>query len=231
MAFTNNNGIPLAAMVDFVPPASLQLPQVMRQPERCKACAAYMNAYCKVGVPQGPGGSTDGEGTAWDLHNVLSRGQVGSTGGDTCTAALPSPIPFKRFSRGSNRSRRSCRQHRPGMRIADACNYPPLWVISCSVMHSVYHDLKHGKSDLLFYRAVVLVHLELGAAIDRRALLLPLSLLQTNLSKGIWKCSFCGQANMQSDYLAQAQGVRGVEMVMEAGAGLGSGNTACFQTA
>lgn len=51
MAFTNNNGIPLAAMVDFVPPASLQLPQVMRQPERCKACAAYMNVYCKVGVP------------------------------------------------------------------------------------------------------------------------------------------------------------------------------------
>lgn len=76
-------------------------------------------------------------------------------------------------------------------------------------MHSVYHDLKHGKADVLFYRAVVLVQLELGAAIDRCALLLPLSLLQTNLSKGIWKCSFCGQANMQSDYLAQAQGVRG----------------------
>eukprot|EP00955_Chlamydomonas_euryale_P058307 357022-Chlamydomonas_euryale.AAC.3 len=47
-AFANNHGIPLAAVIDFVPPASLQLAQVSRPPLRCKACSAYLNAYCQV---------------------------------------------------------------------------------------------------------------------------------------------------------------------------------------
>mmetsp|Transcript_13367 Transcript_13367/g.28590 ORF Transcript_13367/g.28590 Transcript_13367/m.28590 type:complete len:895 (+) Transcript_13367:99-2783(+) len=49
-AFANNNGIPVAAMVDLYPPASLQLPQVARQPVRCKSCSAYMNVYCKTNL-------------------------------------------------------------------------------------------------------------------------------------------------------------------------------------
>lgn len=49
-AFANNHGIPLAAVVDFVPPRLLQLPQVSRAPVRCKACSAYLNAYCQVGA-------------------------------------------------------------------------------------------------------------------------------------------------------------------------------------
>ena len=49
-AWANNSGIPLAALVDFHPPASLQLPQITRQPARCKTCAAYCNPYVKVAI-------------------------------------------------------------------------------------------------------------------------------------------------------------------------------------
>eukprot|EP00798_Chlamydomonas_sp_ICE-L_P020834 gene20834-27666_t len=50
-AFMNNCGLPLAAFVDFHPPSKLNLPRIQtRQPLRCKACAAFLNPYCKTNL-------------------------------------------------------------------------------------------------------------------------------------------------------------------------------------
>ena len=58
-AFATNSGVPLGAVIDFKSPGGCRLPQLSRQPLRCRACAAYLNPYCKVTNVQSNGFACD----------------------------------------------------------------------------------------------------------------------------------------------------------------------------
>ncbi len=103
-AFSNSCGLPLAALVDFTPPAGLGgVPRVGRAGLRCAKCKGFLNQYCKARGPALPAWTqarhcprTRQLTGSWHHACLVRRARSSTTpraSGSACCAATPTRRP------------------------------------------------------------------------------------------------------------------------------------------